>query len=293
MEELGMISDENAGQAATRLGTRRGSTNYTSRLPLPSEEVNIEKALEVLRRIVSAARQGDAARAVTVQDVVSASGLRAESIQRCLGFFAAAGLLDWPAKGRPFMPTQHALDYEHLHRWAPDQATASLREAILTSEYGPRLKSLLSDDALGHGDFIRRLGLALEVRGSQEVTERKLRRLVEFLQHVGVIRLGKDGKLTLAEGGSLESGGGASEPEPSGTEEEMVSGARAVTELVPRPRPGVPVVPGAIIPAREGGQLLTFNFQLNINQNITPAEAENMAHAISTIRRALHDGEGD
>lgn len=163
---------------STKKGRGKG---YQSKYHLPSEVYSLERMLEILKHVVQAAKAGDEYQLIDTAKVVDATGDIRTDVSRYLPFFSQSGLIEQASKGKPFKPTQEAVEFATSARWAPDEAKAALRKAFEDKWFTRVVSNALKEGkALTHEALVSRLGRAASAADSPLVIK-KLNRLIELL----------------------------------------------------------------------------------------------------------------
>jgi len=168
--------------------TKKGrSKGYQSKYPLPSEACSLQRMLQILKNIVQAAKEKDEYRLIDTSKVINETGEIRTDVSRYLLFFSQAGLIEQAGKGKPFKPTEEAVEFANVEQWAPDEAKAALRKAFENKWFTSVVNSALKEGKiLTREELVSRLGRASSADGSPKVLK-KLERLVDLLRYAECI----------------------------------------------------------------------------------------------------------
>lgn len=196
---------------------------------LPTERLNFEKQLNVLRGY--AAASGPERKAISNRDVGAIIPLHENTVSTCNPFFQDIGLLS--KEGQKSRPSDEVVDYAQAFEWDADKAAFKLASVFRKAWFGVSLIPILAFRSLTREEATT--FLANEAKAPKEY-KANLEVILDYLKVVGVINY--DGAtITLGPNARENSDVGARDSEI------ILNGKGNVGEIPPPPSPLAPPDP--------------------------------------------------
>lgn len=198
-------------------GNGASTTRRRPTKPLPTERIQFNKQLDILRAY--AAASGGTGKAVTLKEVAELVKMVESTVSISNAFFTDTGLISKTAEGA--LPSQDVVNYWRAWEWKPETAAHKLAPSLRATWFGQRLITRLSFQALTEAEAIQ--DLAQEAAASKEY-EKQIGTLVDYLEAGGIVarengtvRLGptaRDGAMTKTDAPTKPAGDREAVPTP-------------------------------------------------------------------------------
>jgi hypothetical protein len=147
---------------------------------LPTERIRMDKQLQILRAF--AALSGATGKAVQIEDVAEATGMKASTVAITPPFFVSIQLLQRSETG--FTPSSEVISLQRAHDWNPETAPHKLAPAIRRTWFAEELLPKVAFGPIAETVAIQKLA---EASAASPEHEPQLQVLIEYLQVAGLL----------------------------------------------------------------------------------------------------------
>lgn len=226
-------------------GTEPPKSRSEPTLPLPTDRINFDNQLKLLRAYASASDKG--AKAVSNEDVAGIVEMKASTVSLANNFFVKNGFL--VRTGREYTPAKEVLEYKLAHEWDATTAASKLGPLVERSWFGAALKPKLDLRPMEENEAIA--DLAQRANSGPEYRN-QIKTLIDYMCVSGMVS--RDGNiLTLVRRQPDQA--------PPDTSEEKPAPAA--------PMPTAADVPQSDLSALPFGQVGSVKFAVSINVDMT------------------------
>lgn len=176
--------------------TRRKKTKR--KYPLPRADMSLENEIIVLKGLVQFSNKG---KEPVKYDEIKIPNVHPTRISVELNFFASIGLAERKKKGK-YIPTQKAIEFVNSLNWKEEDAKRIIRDVLSESWFGDLVIKMLSTGKKASlSNITSELGKTVE--GDPKKDKKAIRRLVEWLEYAGIIKVDENEIVYLMEAPTL------------------------------------------------------------------------------------------
>jgi len=168
--------------------------NTKRKYSLPRADMSLENEIAALKGLVQFSNKGE--KPVKYNEI-KIPNIHPTRVSAELKFFTSIGLAERKERGI-YVPTKKAIEFVNTLNWKEEDAKQIIRDVFSESWFGDLVIKMLSiGKEVSLSDIVGELGKTVE--GDPKRDEKAIKRLVEWLEYAGIIKVDENGIVHLIE----------------------------------------------------------------------------------------------